>query len=290
MAQKKEINIHNFIEKFPYSKIDFGINTLHAEAKGNTEFFFKKPHRHDSYFLKYIINGTGIHSIDFVDYEIKPNSLFIMAPGQVHSFEMYNVEGFYIYFKSEMLDLENFPLLNSSFNSPALYFEKEEQKVGIIFNELFEEFNSQCFAKNILIKAYLQSLLILMTRHYLKQEGKANTLPKHIKSIKALNEIINQNFIEQRSISFYSNALYMSSRQLNNILQENIGKSISDLIHQRLLVESKRLLCYTDKTISEIAYNLNFTDKTYFHRFFKKNEKITPLDFRKKMTEENSIS
>ncbi len=290
MSFEKEIDLHTLFGKFPLSKISFGIHTIVSENNSKNRRFSGKPHKHDSYFIKYIIEGTGIQNIDFVDYEVKPNSVFFMAPGQVHSFEIQNVRGLYIYFKTEMIEINNLPFFNYSFNTPVLYFEGKNNEIDSIFHSLLSEYENQHFAKNELIKAYLQSLLILMTRQYFRHEESVNSFPPNVRLIKQLNQTIDKYFVKQRNISFYSDALHISSRQLNNILKENLGKSISELIHQRILVEAKRLLCYTDKTISEIAYQLNFSDKTYFHRFFKSNENITPVEFRSKMSANNIIS
>jgi len=292
MNSNEKIKLHTLLDKFPLSDISFGIESIDSGTGKNKNRHFGKPHRHDSYFIKYIIEGSGIHNIDFVDYEVQPFSVFLMAPGQVHSFNIHNVRGLFVYFKTEMVEMNDLPFFNYSFNTPALYLGKKNSVVDSVFHSLLSEYQNRYFAKNELIKAFLQSLLILMTRKYFQQqeEEKGISLPKHVKVIKELNKIIDKHFIEQRNISFYSDALHISSRQLNNILKENMGTSISEKIHQRTLVEAKRLLCYTDKTISEIAYELNFSDKAYFHRFFKLNENITPVDFRKRMLENSDIS
>ena len=188
-----------------------------------------------------------------------------------------------------MVGIKDLPFFNHSFSTPALYLESKDEFADWIFHSLSYEYQHNNFAKNELIKAQLQSLLILMTRRYLQQKDKPGiSLPRHVEIIKKLNHLIDMHFIDQRNISFYSGTLNISSRQLNNILKENMGKSISALVHQRILIEAKRLLSYTDKTISEIAYELNFSDKTYFHKFFRVNENLTPEAFRKKISTSNS--
>ena len=81
-------------------------------------------------------------------------------------------------------------------------------------------------------------------------------------------------------MNFYANQLHISSRHLNSIISLQTGKSISEMIQNRILIESKRLLLHSEKTVSEIAFELGFSDKAYFHRFFKKTTGETPLHFR----------
>ncbi|MFA6809127.1 MAG: helix-turn-helix transcriptional regulator [Eubacteriales bacterium] len=287
MDSAEKIKLHTLSGKFNLSDTSFGIQSINQDMQKSKQVHQSNPHRHDSYFIKYIIEGNGIHNIDFVDYEVKPYSIFLMAPGQVHSFDMQNVKGFIIYFKTGIVGIKDLPFFNRSYDTPALYFDHEPEYINDIFHLLSEEYLHRNFAKNELIKAQLQSLLIFLTRRYLEHKSKPLNLPKRVEIIRKLDNLINTHFIRQRNVVFYSNALNISSRQLNNILNENLEKSISTLIHERILVEAKRLLSYTDKTISEIAYELNFNDKTYFHKFFKANENLTPEAFREKISAGN---
>jgi AraC-like DNA-binding protein len=62
--------------------------------------------------------------------------------------------------------------------------------------------------------------------------------------------------------------------------KQEIGRSASSLISDRIVMESKRLLKYTDKTISEIAFELNYNDPSYFAKFFKQSTNLTPGEYR----------
>ena len=287
MNSNKTIKLHTLSGIFNLSNTSFGIQSINPETKKSVHSHKSNPHKHDSYFIKYISEGSGTHNIDFVNYVVKPRSVFLMAPGQVHSFDMQNVKGFIIYFKTDMVGIKDIPFFNHSFVTPALYLRSEHEFIDWIFHSLSFEYKHNNFAKNELIEAQLQLLLIFMTRLFLEQKENHNvSLPKHVVIIKKLDNLIDKHFIKQQNTAFYSDSLNISSRQLNNILKENVGKSISELIHQRILIEAKRLLSYTEKTISEIAYELNFTDKTYFHKFFKANEHLTPETFRKNFSAE----
>jgi len=291
MISNENIKLHTLSGRFILSDISFGIQSINPDVDKSKPRHQSNPHKHDSYFIKYIIEGSGSHNIDFIDYEILPHSIFFMAPGQVHSYDMLDVKGFVIYFKTDLIAINELPFFNHSYSVPVLYLKSKDEIIDRIFQSLMSEYQNNSFKKNELIRANLQSLLILMTRKYFQQRGMTGIpLPNHVEMINKLNDLIDTYFIEKRNTSFYSNALNISSRQLNNILNKNMNKSISVLIRERILVEAKRLLCYTDKTISEIAYQLNFTDKTYFHKFFKVHEKITPEVFRQEISSKLNIS
>ena len=75
----------------------------------------------------------------------------------------------------------------------------------------------------------------------------------------------------------------MSSRNLNLISQVVFGKSITDIIETRKLLEARQLLLASDKTVSEIGYELGYNEKSYFTRVFHKKTGTTPTEFRKQM-------
>jgi AraC-like DNA-binding protein len=72
----------------------------------------------------------------------------------------------------------------------------------------------------------------------------------------------------------------MSERNLNIICKNNFQKSVSEIIETRKLIEAKRMLLYSDKTVSEIGYELGYNEKSYFTRVFHARMEITPTRFR----------
>jgi AraC-like DNA-binding protein len=75
----------------------------------------------------------------------------------------------------------------------------------------------------------------------------------------------------------------LSPKHLNEICKKGLNKTVGDLIQARLMLEVKRLLAYSPKNISEIAHELNFSDTSYFIRFFKRNTGFTPEQFREQI-------
>jgi AraC-like DNA-binding protein len=96
-------------------------------------------------------------------------------------------------------------------------------------------------------------------------------------------KILEENFRRPEGVDFYSEKLFMSSRNLNLLCQKIINKSVSDLIITRRLIEARNLLIYTDKTVSEIGFELGYNEKSYFTNAFKKETRLTPTAFREEM-------
>ena len=93
-------------------------------------------------------------------------------------------------------------------------------------------------------------------------------------------ELIDVYFREEKSIEFYAEKLHISASQLSKICRKYLQASPAQLIHQRCVLEAKRLLKSTDLSIKEIAYQLGFADAPYFTNFFKKNTGMNPSGFK----------
>lgn len=95
--------------------------------------------------------------------------------------------------------------------------------------------------------------------------------------------LLENNFRRPEGVDFYAEKLFMSARNLNLICQQIMQKSVSELIETRKLIEAKNLLIYTDKTVSEIGFELGYNEKAYFTRVFKKRTGQTPTEFKEAM-------
>lgn len=93
--------------------------------------------------------------------------------------------------------------------------------------------------------------------------------------------LLESNFKEMRHIDFYSDELGISAKRLNQILKEKLDKTVMQIIHDRIILEAKRQIIHSENTIKEIAYQLSFTDRPYFSRFFKKQTGQTPEEFQR---------
>jgi AraC family transcriptional activator of pobA len=101
-------------------------------------------------------------------------------------------------------------------------------------------------------------------------------------TVEALRRLVEDHFRRERYIGFYAERLAMTPDRLNDHVKRAIGVTAGHLIRQRMLTESKRQLVFTNQAITEISYDLGFSDPSHFARFFRKNTGMTPQGFRER--------
>ena len=177
--------------------------------------------------------------------------------------------------------LFDFPFFHTALLESCLELGENYDKIQNLVSQMFLEFEAkENLGKWNILRYQLEILLIELTRIKQQNTSNAHILVPNNEKLRKLEFLIEKYFVEHKDVNFYANQLHISSRHLNSIISLQTGKSISEMIQNRILIESKRLLLHSEKTVSEIAFELGFSDKAYFHRFFKKTTGETPLHFR----------
>ena len=94
--------------------------------------------------------------------------------------------------------------------------------------------------------------------------------------------LVSKHFLTMHKVADYANLLSVSADHLNRTIKNHSGKTAHELIDEMILLEAKACLKYTNLSIAEIAYQLEFSDPSHFNKFFKKLSRFTPQDFRSK--------
>ena len=92
--------------------------------------------------------------------------------------------------------------------------------------------------------------------------------------------LVNNLFITSKQVSDYAGKLFVSSHTLNKIVKDLTGKTAKEIINEKVILESKRMLLYTSNDIAQIAFNIGFDEPTHFIRFFKTHTLQTPKEYR----------
>jgi AraC family transcriptional activator of pobA len=278
-------DLHAFGKKA--STADFYIQTLQDHLKEHK--FINKPHKHDFYLILYIVKGSGVHTIDFQDYNILPNSVFLMTPGQVHSWQLDpHTDGFIIFFtkgfyqmQSSERNLLEFPFYHSLSASPSIVIDKNEV-VDFVFMQMLAEFKNSTPGNLRLLRSYLDVLLLKLSDSFSSSNDTGLNATTY--KLRRLEQLIERNFKKLKQPSDYAGLMNLSASYLNSICKDNLGKTLSELIQERIILEAKRLFAYSDSNVNEIASKLNFNDVSYFSRFFRKHTGNTPETFRSSLT------
>jgi AraC family transcriptional regulator, transcriptional activator of pobA len=285
-------NIGDFINK-PQSKTEFEI----LEFSTMTEPDVDDVHRHTFYEILWVDSGKSRQIIDYVPHTLGSRSLFFISPGQVHEFEAWQplqggtimfTRDFFLMGRQDNHALFELSFLDNAYTSPQLRLGASEFKaVRNTITQLLQERKGKNPDEQI-----LQSLLHILLRQIQRGvDGKTDyEKPKRYLILqKQFQELIEQNFKTNNTTQYYADELNITQHHLNRIIKEQTGKTATELIRARTLLEAKRMLTFTDLTISEIAAELGFFDSSYFAKIFKKEEGVSASAFQQRMSEKYRI-
>lgn len=245
-----------------------------------------KPHRTNFYQIIRITSGKTIQKVDFSPIELREGQILFIGKDQVLSFD---VESTYT---GEII------LFTDDF-----YIRNEYERRLIKQTELFNP-----FTKNIPIETheYLDSIWELMKKVYSPEQDPyipdllhhllssfliyskkitSHSLNIHSSSCYSVtlefSIAVEKNYKILRKVNDYVCSLGISPKALSKALKNTVGKSPKEYIDERILLEAKRLLVYSELNIKEISFELGFDEPTNFSKFFRKWVGISPIDFKK---------
>ena len=278
--------IDTFYEQ-PFNNLNFEMKIIEDTVK-DMLVYSKTPHRHDCFLILMVTDGKGSHTIDNIMYKVKPFALYFIMPGQVHSWEYSeDIKGFAIFFKLDFYTnyirerhLSKNPLFYSSSIQNYLQLDpKTEEPIVDLLKLMYWEFINDAPNREEVLRNGLDMLLVRVSRYCNCKNMKTSWLSQS-QQISTLQRIIEKNFRKLRLPNEYADKMHISPKHLNVICKRTLNKTVSDLIHERIITEAKRLLSCTDLSAKQIADDLGFRDKSYFLRFFKKKTGETPDQFR----------
>lgn len=278
----------NTLKDVPLSPKDFVADHFEHYLDEHKNLHF--PHKHSFYHLVYFCKGSGNHSIDFVGFPVEAGQIYFMIPGQVHSWDFTTKPNGYIVNFSEQYI--NRLVANPRYTDQFSFFSgiAKQQVITIpqagrkqieqILETVVKEGNSNEALKDDFARAALIQLFILVSRFTSIEKSDAKS---NYNSVLLLNfqKLIEQHYKEKKLTKDYAALLYVTPNHLNALCKDVTGRSAGELIRNRILLEAKRLLTNAKMSISEIALELDFIDNSYFTKFFKKYEGVTPEAFRK---------
>lgn len=235
-----------------------------------------EPHRHDNYFeIIYLSKGKGTHNIDHNSFQIKPPTIFFVRKEQVHHWYITTVpKGFVMIIKKEFIeksyDNELKTLLSKLSKQTSLQLE-EHKTIEQIFDLLTKENNFT------IIEGLLKALFakIIETAKPLANNTKITN-----NTFQSFRDLLDNTDDLKNSVSYYAKRLNTTPQNLNAICRKTAKQSASDILAEYIISEAKRLLHYTDNTVSEIAFSLGFADSSHFVKYFKRYTDKTPQTLR----------
>lgn len=243
-------------------------------------------HRHDFFFVLALQKGKGTHEIDFTSYKIYDNSIFILRPGQVHQLELKaGCTGFLMEFDNSFYHskdkLANQRLKKASRKNFCKPEVSRFKKLLAVLKNISNEFAVKQEGYTEVIKANLDIFFIEFTRQSQNpQSDLKNTGTYSQQRFEEFSEVLESRVTQLKNVSQYAELLNLSPYQLNAITKASVGKTVSELINEQIILEAKRHLLATPNQIKDIADQLGYEDVSYFIRFFKKYTGYSPESFR----------
>lgn len=259
----------------------FSIRNIADLLAGND--LIQTLHRHDFFFILILEKGKGRHEIDFTEYEICDNSIFIIRPGQVHQLTLRaGSTGYLIQFPINFMHDPGALSNRLAHNAGKVNFQSMDaanfKKIHSVSNYIFDELADKKSDYQQIIKANLTILLIEMQRINGTDLSEQGSYAQE--RLDEFSSLLETHITRHKQVSQYAALLNLSTYQLNSLTKNLLGKTCSELINAHIVLESKRYLLATSKQIYEIAFELGYEDTSYFSRFFKKQTGHSPESFR----------
>jgi AraC-like DNA-binding protein len=266
-----------------------GGDLLLISKEENFDRFFYTRDKAKKYFT--IAWNTGAKqtiNIDGTDHEFNANTLLPLMFDQTFTFErptdiiawQFNREYYCIVDHDTEVSCVGF-----LFGMGDLLFipldDPNQSKLKVLLDIFTLELNTKDNIQNDMLIMLLKRLIIMVTQlaraKYIPVE---NNQDQKLDIFRKFNLLVEMNFREEHSVSFYAEMMNKSPKTLSNIFSLYNDKTPQQIIQTRIIVEARRLLSYTSKSVKQITYELGFEDPAYFCNFFKRHTKQSPADFR----------
>ena len=260
-----------------------------------------RPHRHaDLVHILFIAQGSVELELEGTSHQLQSASAIVVPAMTIHGFIFSpDVQGHIITLAKPLADHlhalmgENSTLKKADFY-PLLQANLAE-RIATLVAQIDQEYRQPAPGRNSLLEALIQALVVELSRlcaytgSTAKRYGprQSDKGRQHLEHYQAL---IEAHYREQPSIEQLAEQVGVSSAHLNMLCRQLAGHSALQLLHERLLLEAKRQLTYTNMTIGQVSDSLGFSEPAYFTRFFKRNTAFSPREFRLRQTAVNHIA
>lgn len=247
--------------------------------------YLNDPSRKEFFEIVWLKNEDALHAMKGSDIPVKGDWIYLIPPYRVHQLNKAGKKGILLSFKRDILDedtkefmLDIFRIFNIQGEFSCLQLDEQmASDLEKLYNLLEQEYlrgHQSVVMLSALLKVFLLQLVRIKEQEFTIQDINQ-------KRVYEFMVLLEMNYETVRNTDFYAGKLGISSKRLNQILKEKLDKTGMQLIHDRLILEAKRQIIHSARTIKEVAYELGFTDRPYFSRFFKQHTGLTPEQFQK---------
>lgn len=263
----------------------FAIIELPAEMKGAVTGV-SEPHRHDFEEVIIVTQGNPYYLLDAKKILLSPPIAVYMAFGKIHQFIPDTAtRGYALKYSNEFIPQSNFHFYSNALDyiNYSLGSGSCARDIESLCEIMLHEYSKPEIGYKV-IKHLLSAFLLKLENEGNNHYGQnANTENSDLLLFNTFLRILNENFREHKGVDFYASKMNRTARSLNNVTHAILNKSVTEIIEIRKLVEARQLLIYTNKSISEIGFELGYHEKSHFTRVFHQKTGLTPSDYRTRM-------
>lgn len=227
--------------------------------------------------------------VDTLPLAIPSHAIFSLSPGQIVSIGGSSEDCIVIQFNREFYCVQdhdhevscNGMLFNGVLSTPMLLLDEAEQRsFGVLLEVIKEEFNQKDDVQVEMLKTVLKRFIIKCTRLAKLQFSDKLISPQELDFVRLFSALVEKHFRTLHKVNDYADLMNKSSKTLSNVFNALSEKTPLQIIHERIILEAKKHLLYTDKSSKEIAFELGFSDPVQFSRLFKNETGMTPGNFK----------
>lgn len=278
------MHIDNDIPKIDLPE-DWIIGKLTKSEIGLLNLYANYPCRLKAEIFVLCLQGDLEASIDLTRYKVRPGSFITIQPGTI--LQIYRVEGdleiYFMGFSSNFISQSNLNNMHYAAKDTPI-IELKEKPVELLedyFSLLLKTYNTCKPALNKHILNHLLSGVFMGVSAMYKDKVKSKTnLSKAEQISKNFNHLVMQNYTTQRSVAWYAKKLGITPAHLSTIVKQTTDKTCVEIITSMVIMDAKAQLKSTDLSIHDIAYSLNFTNMSFFGKYFKRHVGMGPLEYR----------
>ncbi|WP_264876441.1 helix-turn-helix domain-containing protein [Vibrio agarivorans] len=255
---------------------------------------FLDPHRHEYWEVVWCLDDSGHQSIDFVDYDNKKGRFFTISPGQVHKSDAVGSNVRLLVFALGFVETNtrSTQLVDRVFSThkqqlPYLDIgEESEHYLVSIFNMIKDECARKEMCDWPLVESLINSFLRYMLKFAIQTDEKGEERDPRVALV---IDLIEKHYTKEKKCQFYADSLALTNKRINEIVKADLGKTVTQLIHDRIMLEANRDLVFSTKTIKTIAFELGFEDPAYFSRFYRSKMNESPAEFRLRCVDSTTL-
>jgi len=283
---KSEIKRHKFKSGLT---VEFEIQNL-SDLYDKAKKLLIVPHRAEFYNIIWIKKGTLRLSVDFQPIILKENSIIFIPKESIKIFEeacdyegsiLIFTDGFFNKNINDIRYLQSNILFNDLRQIIPIEIPETSTDLELLFEAMCAELKNRNDASQAeILRNYLHNFLLIAERF---KRGQGHTEMKSgtdLDYVLLFKDLLEKNYNRDKSVTKYVSDLGISEKRLYNATIKILDKSPKELIDERVLLEAKRLLSYSQQSVKEIAYELGFEEPTNFIKYFKKHALETPSEFR----------